>query len=163
MTEQPIEIIKDYIAVNKGKMSLLYFCKKHKVSYKKFAPLAYAVAVDVEADLATAKKESTEWFNKACALQNEIGNKAKRIAKLEKILVGTRKIICDYQEIINRQEECYKEMETQTKRIAELEGAMDDIIAIQPLVCDGKHQGDYACDLHIEIAKKTKKTKKGSD
>ena len=33
-----------------------------------------------------------------------------------------------------------------------LKKALEEITAIQPIVCDGNHQGDYACDLQKEIA-----------
>ena len=47
------------------------------------------------------------------------------------------------------------------KRIKELEAALKEIILTQPIACDGAHQGDYACDLHKEIAEKA--LKKGGE
>ncbi len=34
-----------------------------------------------------------------------------------------------------------------------LQKALREIMLTQPIYCDGNHQGDYACDLHREIAK----------
>ncbi len=31
--------------------------------------------------------------------------------------------------------------------------ALEEILITKPIVCDGNHQGDYACDVHVEIAK----------
>lgn len=54
----------------------------------------------------------------------------------------------------------YEAIERLVKKIEQLEAenerlkkASQEIIATKMIICDGKHQGDYACDLHIEIAK----------
>lgn len=34
-----------------------------------------------------------------------------------------------------------------------LRDALEEITQTYPLKCNGKHQGEYACDIHIKIAK----------
>jgi len=43
-------IIEDYIAVNEGKMSQLFFCKKYNVNFRKFTKLAYVIEAELEAE-----------------------------------------------------------------------------------------------------------------
>ena len=47
------------------------------------------------------------------------------------------------------------------ERIKKLEDGLNEILLTQPIICDGNHQGDYACDLHKEIAEKA--LKKGGE
>ena len=38
-----------------------------------------------------------------------------------------------------------------------IEEALEEIIITTPIACDSGNNGDYACDLHIEIAKQALK------
>lgn len=44
----------------------------------------------------------------------------------------------------------YSKLQVENKRYKE---ALEEILITMPIACDGNPQGDYACDLHIEIAK----------
>lgn len=58
-----IELLKDYIAVNQGKMSQLFFCKKHNVSYQEFIEIAYVIGADLEAKVVQLEElaKDLEW------------------------------------------------------------------------------------------------------
>lgn len=72
------------------------------------------------------------------------------VGKLKTEIKGQQKIIDDYTKIINEQDEVYEIVKKYKK-------ALEEIVVIQPIACDGEHQGDYACDRHKEIAEQALK------
>ena len=45
-----IELLKDYVEVNEGKMSQLFFCKKHNVAFREFTKISYLLGANIDAE-----------------------------------------------------------------------------------------------------------------